>query len=435
MIAHRSGRTHDPATRIRKAVRRITSLEGYIDYAEEGPCILTYGPADIAGLGHLRRNTNIALRFASETLTGNALVIGAWPTGLPSQDAPGVDFIKLPSVQRTEGRTWRPSSLRIDLRRLLDIRSSIIVSILESLQPDVFLVDYLPVGYCGELQAALHLLKRRSSRTKMVLGLRDILDSPDVIRHTWERDGIYDVLEQYYNLILIYGDPTVFDAAAEYGLNRLRRPEVRYCGYVGSDDLLKAGPGLPNKSASSNTTRLLIVGGGGFDAYPMMSRCIDAVDLLRADCNLDGALITGPLMTPADRQSLERKATGLPIAVIPYVDNPLDYIAGADLVIGMAGYNTVVETIGLGKKMIAIPRSGPSAEQSMRANFFSAKGYLTTRCLEECSPSSLAESIRQGLEPTDSGRPQPDLNGLAKVVDELLKTCYRFTAVQPLGAR
>jgi predicted glycosyltransferase len=409
-----------------KPDRPIGTRDGDLGSTDAGPSILEYGPADAAGLGHLRRNTNIALRFARETLSGNALVIGSWPAGLSARLAPGVDFVKLPSVQRTAGRTWRPSSLRIGLRRLLALRSSIIVTLLETFEPDIFLVDHLPLGYCGELQPALDLLKRSSLRTKMVLGLRDILDAPGVIHHAWESNGIYDALERYYDLILIYGDPAVFDAAAQYGLIRAQGPRVKYCGYVGSDVGPDVGPdapdlraSIPNQSAPARAKRILITGGGGFDAYPMMSMCIAAIHLMSREYKLDCVLICGPLMDGAERESVEKKAAGLPIIVIPYVDKPLDYMLTADLVIGMAGYNTIVEAVALGKKMLVIPRSGPSAEQSMRADIFAAKGYLTSWRLEGSSPKLLAEAIWRSLESEGPARGKPDLNGLATVVAEL----------------
>jgi predicted glycosyltransferase len=405
-----------------KADQPMGTRDDDLGSTDTGPSILAYGPADAAGLGHLRRNTNIALRFARETLSGNALVIGSWPAGLSARSASGVDFVKLPSVQRTAGRTWRPSSLRIGLRRLLDLRSSIIVTLLEAFEPDIFLVDHLPLGYCGELEPALDLLKRRSLRTKMVLGLRDILDAPDVIHRTWESDGIYDALERYYDLILIYGDPAVFDAAAQYGLIRAQGPKVKYCGYVGSDVGTEAPDlraSIHNESPSASAKRILITGGGGFDAYTMMSMCIEAIDLMSREYKLDCMLIGGPLMCRAERESLETKAAGLPIVVIPYADNPLDYMRSADLIIGMAGYNTIVEAMALGKKMLVIPRSGPSAEQSMRADIFEAKGYVTSRRLDGASPESLAEAIWRNLESEGPARGKPDLNGLATVVDEL----------------
>ncbi|HUK89645.1 MAG TPA: glycosyltransferase, partial [Blastocatellia bacterium] len=407
---------------------------GYLDSAEPGPSILAYTP-DGLGLGHLRRNTNIALRFARDTPSGNALVIGAWPTALPAQSAPGVDFIKLPSLQKTTAQMWRSRSLRLELRRLIEIRSSMIVAAIEAFRPDIFLVDHSPIGSCGELEPALDLLKQRSihsKATRTVLGLRDILDTPDHLCRAWERDGIYAALERYYDLILIYGEQTVFDSAAQYGLNDLHGPKVKYCGYVGADELQNCPDAVASQSAPKNPKRLLIVGGGGSVASPMMSTCIDAIDILSRGCELDCTLITGPLMERRERESLEMKAAGRPVVVTSYVDNPFDYIRKADLIVGMAGYNTLVETIALRKKILVIPRGGFRAEQSLRASIFAEKGYVTASQSEDCSAPSLADSIRRCLDAQDPLQVKLNLNGLTTAVDELRKMVTGARHLQPI---
>ncbi|HEY6333199.1 MAG TPA: hypothetical protein VI756_28000, partial [Blastocatellia bacterium] len=101
------------------------------DSTDVGPSILAYTP-DGLGLGHLRRNTSIAIRFARETRSGNALVIGAWPSVVPVQCSPGVDFIKLPSLHKSSDQTWHSRSLRLGLQRLLSARSSMIIATLEA---------------------------------------------------------------------------------------------------------------------------------------------------------------------------------------------------------------------------------------------------------------------------------------------------------------
>jgi len=383
-----------------------------------GPSILAYTP-DGLGLGHLRRNTNIALRFAREIPQANAIVIGAWPSVVPTECAPGVDFIKLPSLHKTSSHRWRSRSLRVGLQSLIDSRSSMIVAAIEAFNPDLFLVDYTPAGRCEELLPVLDFLKGRRKKTKTVLGLRDILDTPDVIRRTWERDGVYGLIERYYDLVLIYGERNLFDAAEQYGLNLLKRPAVKYCGYVGPDLIEDRHAVAVNEQRSEREKRIVTVGGAGSVAFETMKQCTEAVALLWSDYDLKCTLITGPMMDCHERRMLEQRAATLPATVIPYVDNPLEYIRSADLVIGMAGYNTIVEAVALGKRMLAIPWSSPRAEQSLRASIFAARGYVTTRQLEGASPEALAETIRDCLEAPIATKPQLDLNGLTMVVAEL----------------
>jgi predicted glycosyltransferase len=390
------------------------------EHKADGLSLLAYTP-DGLGIGHLRRNTNIAVRFAKETSSSNAVVIGAWPSVVPVRGAPGVDFIKLASLHKTPSQTWRSRSLRLGLRTLLDVRSSMIISALEGFNPDVFLVDHTPAGRCGELQSVLAFLKDNQPKTKIVLGMRDIQERPDVIRAAWKREGVYDLIERYYDLILIYGEQAIFDAAGEYGLNSLKRPIIKYCGYVGPDDL-KHRPGcITDEPGTEVGRRLLIMGGGGSVAFRMMNLCIEAIALLCRRYDLECTLITGPLMDCQERRSLEERAAAIPVAVIPYVDNPIEYIRAADLVIGMAGYNTVVEAAALRKRMIAIPWNGPRSEQSLRASIFAERGYITTRQLEGTTPESLSETVSHCLEIPGPPEVNLDLNGLATVVTELRK--------------
>ena len=50
------------------------------------------------GLGHLRRNINIATRFVSELPGSSVLLLTGCPLGDFFQLPPGVDFIKIPSI-------------------------------------------------------------------------------------------------------------------------------------------------------------------------------------------------------------------------------------------------------------------------------------------------------------------------------------------------
>ena len=36
---------------------------------------------------------------------------------------------------------------------------------------------------------------------------------------SWAHDGVYDLLDEIYDFILIYGQPEIYDAVAEYGFS------------------------------------------------------------------------------------------------------------------------------------------------------------------------------------------------------------------------
>ena len=70
----------------------------------------------------------------------------------------------------------------------------------------------------------------------------------------------------------------------------------------------------------------------------------------------------------------------------------------ADLVITMAGYNTLMDAIALRKRTLVLPRKGPSAEQLMRTEMFVRHGLVKTVLPEQMTTPAVATAIRDGLE-------------------------------------
>ena len=106
---------------------------------------------------------------------------------------------------------------------------------------------------------------------------------------------------------------------------------------------------------------LRLVGGGGSDAYPFMDTMLDAIRGLGAHVPFNTLMVTGPFMPAREQGTLSRKAMGLPVVVRPADPDWLAHVRHADLVVSMAGYNTVCEVLKSGKQAIVVPRPGPSA--------------------------------------------------------------------------
>jgi len=105
---------------------------------------------------------------------------------------------------------------------------------------------------------------------------------------------------------------------------------------------------------------------------------------------------------PSDaRRELEAEARGLPVRLVSHVDDSFSQIAAADLVVCMAGYNTLSEVLFLKKKALVVPRNGPSAEQRMRAELFAARHLIDMLDPNGLSPEALAERLIADLERND----------------------------------
>jgi predicted glycosyltransferase len=162
--------------------------------------------------------------------------------------------------------------------------------------------------------------------------------------------------------------------------------------------------------------------GGGADGFALMQTFVDAVRLLRCGTRRFAAiLVTGPFMPDARRKQLRDQARTLAIHVQASVGDGMSHINAADVVVTMAGYNTLIETMRFQKKAIVVPRPGPSAEQTMRAGLFEQRGLLRTLEPSRLSPQGLAAEIDLALATPGSTRARlPGLDGVARATEILL---------------
>ena len=120
---------------------------------------------------------------------------------------------------------------------------------------------------------------------------------------------------------------------------------------------------------------------------------------------------------------LVRDAQGLPIQVLPHVDDSLSHIAAADLVVCMAGYNTLSEVVSLRKRALVVPRNGPSEEQRMRAGLFARRGLLEMLDPRDLTPQVLAQRLNAALLRDDSSVNDMniEMNGAGRAAGRLLE--------------
>jgi predicted glycosyltransferase len=333
--------------------------------------------------------------------------------------SPHHDYIKLPSIAKDSPGNWRATHLTMSFPEILHLRKQLLSHVLLNYAPDIFLVDHMPHGAMGELLPALESMKHSRIHTKVVLGLRDILDNPEVTINRWKVEGAYEVIERYYARILVFGMQDVYDVVERYQIPQSDAGKVFYCGYVTNLSTANnahaiRGRFLANKSV--NTRLIVVMAGGGADAYPMMSTLIEALPKVLENHKCVAAVITGPFM-PADLiADLNRRAAKLPIHMMESVHDSLSHIAAADLVISMAGYNTSVEILRMRRSAIMIPRAGPSAEQRTRARLFADKHWVDMIDPDDLTAKKLAQRISHHFKHPVEGNSQndpPNLNGAA----------------------
>lgn len=362
--------------------------------------VMTYSH-DGFGMGHLRRNATIATHLVESMPASSVLMLIGCPAGVVFRLPPGVDFVKIPSIVKVNTEVWHPRGLRISLEKTRTIRASIIQKAAETFSPHVLLVDHIPTGVWGELLPTLEMFQEREDPPRVVLGIRDILDSPEVIRRVWQQKRFYEVIRRYYDEVLVYGCWDVFDAASRYGLNAELAEKVKYCGYVSPQEPCKSREQMRQELQLTRDKLIVVTAGGGHDGYPMMQACAEAFRLLGKALPFEAVFITGPLMEAEQRARLRACAEGTGIRELRCVEDNLNYINAADLVVTMAGYNSLCEILRLGKKALVIPRAGPSAEQIMRSRIFAERRLIDVIYPGDLSPERLAERLIADLERDD----------------------------------
>lgn len=330
---------------------------------------------DTFGLGHLRRNLAIAEALLAPGRTCDVLllsgspVLGSWP--LPA----GLRVQPLPPVVKLGAEKYAPRGGTQPFSLVKGYREALILQTVLRERPDVVLIDHAPSGMKHELLSMLATVRRDMPNTRLVLGLRDIIDSPDAVRRLWESDDIYDLLEHAYDQILVYGSRELFDVAEAYRLPASIEAKLRYVGYVGRPAAAPVDLPWPQLNVARGVRVLVTVGGGG-DGFAVMSAYLTALSAL-PEHTTASLLIAGPLMSPEQTEALTRAvAQRRDAALAPATHDLPALIARAELVVTMGGYNTTTEILAARKLAIVVPRSAPRVEQLLRARMLERLGVV-----------------------------------------------------------
>ncbi len=366
---------------------------------------------DTYGLGHLRRNLAIAEQllsraFSVRLITGSP-VIGTWT--VPK----ALDVTALPPVVKVGAETYAPRHSSLPFGLIKAHREAQILKAVIEEKPDVLLVDHAPAGMNSELLSTLAFIRRELTNTHVILGLRDILDDPVTVREIWKQQGILPLLDCLYDRILVYGSRALFDVVDAYGIPSRVAAKLTYCGYVAR---------APKHAAEScEGPTILVTAGGWEDGHFLMEAYLRARAML-SNCRIRSRIVTGPLMSAAQRQALDALAGNDPdVEIIASTNDLPALLSQADLVIAMAGYNTSVEIVTSGKPAILVPRAAPRAEQRMRASILAELGYVWMT--EQGSGleqrlAGLVQSALAGVRPRLL-RQVLDLDGAVRVGDEI----------------
>ncbi len=355
--------------------------------AAHQPRVLFYSH-DTFGLGHLRRSRAIAGAITKADAGLSAIILTGSPVVGRFTFPEHVDHIRLPGVTKVVDGSYISQTLGLDIDETTALRAGLIKSAAEHFEPDLLIVDKEPTGFRGELLPTLEYLKQRG-KTKLVLGLRDVLDSPDVLAAEWSRKGAVQATEEFYDEIWVYGLKSIYDPTKGLDLPQSVRDRMHWTGYLRRE--------IGNEAITIPEPYILITPGGGGDGEAMVNLVLSAYEQ-DPDLSPMAVLVYGPFLsgdTRADFETRVQKLNGR-VRTVGFESKIEHLFAGAQGVICMGGYNTFCEVLSFDKPAVIVPRTVPRREQYIRAKRAEQLGL--TRMIDEdrdgMTPASMIKAIR-----------------------------------------
>mmetsp|Transcript_15904 Transcript_15904/g.20375 ORF Transcript_15904/g.20375 Transcript_15904/m.20375 type:complete len:1265 (-) Transcript_15904:147-3941(-) len=457
--------------------------------------VIIYDPGCI-GLGHSNRCSQIAMAIMTNAqrleqqqpdilvISGNGML---WSMFLDEQSKQGgIDCICLPAYQKQLNVLSSNSKIKSIWNSyyskslyapspnekhsgygLCALRSRIIKEVVTAFQPDLLLVDFEPLGVHGELIPALKSLRQANresqTKTRIVLGLRDVLDATKQFKAEWEAKGVLCCLEEFYDEIVVYGQQNIHDPLQGI-LPSDSKIKTHYVGYLGKAPTLREKENdierhnvtfrtlaEENKSFQFAHGKYLIVsGGGGCDAgylYDWVLRAYEQhiVNIEDAESTtLPEACIVYGLFHPEELvRQFESRVNALNLCYREAKGKNLitsyrflrHFEFEALLVnclglVGMCGANTFSEICKFNVRALCVPRDSFRKEQLIRAQVFANAGavrMLRAECssnsISEGSSANLTERMLSALLALPSQKKPSDVLDLEHLTDGLDRVC------------
>jgi len=319
---------------------------------------------DTFGLGHLRRCRTLAHALVDRFKQLSVLILSGSPIIGSFDFRARVDFVRVPGVVKLRNGEYTPLNLHLDIAETLLLRASIIKHTAEIFAPDVFIVDKEPVGLRGEVLETLKMLKRQG--TRLVLGLRDVMDEPRVLEPEWQRKKVLPALRDLYDEIWVYGLPQICDPLEGIDIPQRVRRKMVYTGYLHREVPTHGAP--PRLPEIAEKPFVLVTTGGGGDGDSLIEWVLRAYEhdpLLP----YPALLVLGPFMqAERQREFMERAAKLKRVDTITFHGQLEMLVSRAVGVVAMGGYNTFCEVLSLDKRALIVPRTEPRLEQHIRAS-------------------------------------------------------------------
>ena len=356
----------------------------------------------LLGIGHLRRTLSLARATAA---AGLETVVASGGMPVPGADPGGAKLVQLPPLRAVD-RYFKKLVDEHD-RPIDDAwrnrRREALLEVYEAARPDVVVTELFPFGR-RQLRFELEplLARARADGCKVVSSVRDILVEPDKPERTGE---MIERVEQWYDLVLVHGDPKFvpFDVTFP-GLSEIA-PLVRYTGYT-----VDRAPAPPSGDGEGE---VLVSAGGGAVGEPLLRAAL-AARPLSAACDRRWRFLVGEGLPDAVFSKLARAAAAggcrrARAARFPGAARPCVSLCFA----GRLQHGDGSGGNGLARCRCALLRGGMESEQTLRAGApRRTRRPCRSSAENELSPESLAAGIDRALARPPLSAAGIDLDGI-----------------------
>lgn len=364
---------------LRRMVSSLMRRPGTDGIAARGPAVAMYSN----GAAGFRRNETIAHALVDRVPGASVLMLAGGMEGTALEPHPDIGHVRLASYLQTAPDAVLPEAHGDCREAVRTMRTEAIDRALRDFAPDVLLVDGDPARGMDEIAIPLERLRGRVG-TRTVLGLADMAEDADGTDAGWARTGGDRPIGALYDSVLVYG-------SARPGLSSLDLGacgRVIHCGGVATPR--RASPRMPG-----HPRRILISGGGGLDAHPLVEAVFSAVDMLPSRRRPEVTLVTGPVPDAGARDEILCRCTAADIVAYVAPDDLAPLLSESDLLISVGNDGAIAEALALGCPVIAIPGPGPQSDRRARA--LAASGLARFLPRAQLTPVRLARLMTEAL--------------------------------------
>lgn len=339
----------------------------------------------LLGIGHVRRAATLARALDA---AGMDVVFASGGFPVPGLDLGGGRLVQLPPVRATDlyfkelvdahdrpiDDEWR------------DNRRDTLLALLAATKPDAILTELFPFGRRQmrfELTPFLEAARAMTPRPVICASVRDILVAQS---KPGRNEEMVERLETYYDHALIHGDPAFIGLDRTFPHAATIADKLHYTGYVVDARGRRGGPG------DDGWDEVLVSAGGGAVGDKLL-RTAMAARALTTYRDKTWRVLAG-VNVPADALASLRAEAPEGVVVEPSRGDFPNLLMNCAASVSQAGYNTTMEAIRAGCRIIAVPYAGGlETEQTLRAEALAEHGVLRIVPEADLTPETLARAI------------------------------------------